>query len=197
MRTIPFNITVNLTLLLVFSTICVILVKRGFLLHSATWFFMGIIALIYTLIFRTIKYPAEKIHFLQYGILAFLVYRALRISRTEIWSYTLTLLICGILGSIDEGIQHLLPKRYFDMRDVYFNILGSGLGLSMIFVVRIDRGMSFKDPKNRSQALKYFRGLKPGYREEGNLRCEFKEVPSFFYLYYGEFVIFNQNCLGH
>jgi len=69
---------------------------------------------------------SELVHFPQYMLLAILLFPALR-------SYHFTLVICSVLGAIDEGIQYwyLSPQRtdYFDFNDVVLNMLGSAWGL--------------------------------------------------------------------
>lgn len=69
---------------------------------------------------------SELIHFPQYMLLAMLLFPASR-------SYHFTLVICGLLGAIDEGIQYwyLSPQRtdYFDFNDVVLNVMGSVWGL--------------------------------------------------------------------
>ncbi|MBF0339572.1 MAG: VanZ family protein [Magnetococcales bacterium] len=71
--------------------------------------------------------PIERVHLLEYGILAFLIYRAMGEPQgvTLLWTYMAAVL----LGFSDESIQYLLPNRYFDLRDVAMNGVGAACGL--------------------------------------------------------------------
>ena len=70
---------------------------------------------------------AERVHFIQYGLLGLLVSRAYKISSFKM------LLASGLLivsvGLVDEIIQWYLPNRYGDIRDVVMNSLGGLSGL--------------------------------------------------------------------
>ena len=70
---------------------------------------------------------AERVHFIQYGLLGMLVSRAYKIISFKI------LLASGLfimsVGLVDEIIQWFLPNRYGDMRDVVMNSLGGISGL--------------------------------------------------------------------
>jgi VanZ family protein len=65
--------------------------------------------------------PERTIHFLQYGMLSILSYRALlhRVSDRSI--YPSAILICSITGTIDEMIQWAIPQRHFDYYDILIN----------------------------------------------------------------------------
>ena len=70
---------------------------------------------------------AERVHFIQYGLLGLLVSRAYKIS-----SFIMFLASCLFLmtvGLVDEIIQWYLPNRYGDIRDVMMNSLGGISGL--------------------------------------------------------------------
>lgn len=71
----------------------------------------------------------ERSHLIEYGILAILIHKAL-IERqkkkdskwiTPLFAISLT----SILGIIDELLQLLVPLRFFDINDIYFNSLAA------------------------------------------------------------------------
>ena len=70
---------------------------------------------------------AERVHFIQYGLLGLLVSRGYKIGTFKI------LLASGLfimsVGLVDEIIQWFLPNRYGDIRDVVMNSLGGVSGL--------------------------------------------------------------------
>jgi len=67
----------------------------------------------------------------EYGLLAYLVYKALRHDFPETKAYIIGFLIASGFGFLDEVIQHVLPNRVFEMRDVMTNVLAALLGLLM------------------------------------------------------------------
>ena len=71
----------------------------------------------------------EAIHFIQYGVLAVLLFPLLN-------SYWKTAFWCMILGALDEAWQYfyLAPQRtnYYDFNDVIINTIGAGFGLIYI-----------------------------------------------------------------
>lgn len=76
----------------------------------------------------------EIIHFLQYGLMALLVFPlTLRYGETLYW--------CTLLGAIDEAYQYfyLAPHRteYYDFNDVIINLLGAALGLILLRIMDI------------------------------------------------------------
>lgn len=71
--------------------------------------------------------PEEAAHYVMYGGLGLLLYRAL-VHRVRDWSiYLVAALIGTFVGIMDETIQWLTPKRYFDTRDIWLNFTGVAL----------------------------------------------------------------------
>ena len=81
------------------------------------------------------KIPEEKIHFLEYGFLAFLICRALRLDWGDLKSYSGAFFLTFLLGWLDEGIQAILPNRYYQLSDVGLNGISAGLGLLLTFAL--------------------------------------------------------------
>lgn len=71
--------------------------------------------------------PEEAVHFIQYGILSILVFRALTHRFSDLSIYFIAAMICGIIGTIDELIQWITPKRVWDLRDIWINFLAGSL----------------------------------------------------------------------
>ncbi len=69
----------------------------------------------------------ERLHFLEYGLLGILVCRASGYPK----GLKLVAAFIGVVtaGAIDESIQYFLPNRYWDVRDIWFNAIGGGMGL--------------------------------------------------------------------
>lgn len=70
--------------------------------------------------------PEEALHFIQYGALSLLVYRALLYRLRDVGIYASAVLVAALLGSVDEIIQWATPRRFFDFRDIALNA-GSAL----------------------------------------------------------------------
>jgi len=90
-----------------------------------TWIL--IIAGIY--IYFTLKLPntIETVHFLEYGLLSYLMFKALsnHIKNKSIY-FTATLFVL-LVGTFDEILQWITPHRMWDFHDVWFNALSGGL----------------------------------------------------------------------
>lgn len=67
--------------------------------------------------------PEEAMHYVQYGVLALLLFRALSVRMRDPAVYVFGALVGAMLGSIDEFIQWLVPERFFDFRDMRINIV--------------------------------------------------------------------------
>lgn len=76
--------------------------------------------------------PAEKLHFVSYGALAWLVYRALILDLATWPARAAAVGIVAALGLGDELIQHVLPNRHFEWKDVALNALSGTLAVMAI-----------------------------------------------------------------
>ena len=76
-------------------------------------------------------------HLLEYGVLAVLIYRSLGLAtkwRTR-WLIPGAVLFCGVVGSIDELYQSLLPDRTALASDVLIDMIGALLAVAICCVV--------------------------------------------------------------
>ena len=73
------------------------------------------------------KNPPEALHFLEYGILSFLLFRALKHDIKDKSIYVTATLFCLLIGTLDEILQWTLPRRFWDFQDVGLNALSGGL----------------------------------------------------------------------
>jgi hypothetical protein len=104
-----------------------------------------------TLLWRMHR-PEEAFHFVEYGLFAGLVYLALaerwriappqeaarpgRRSPPPRWApWVGAVALTAAAGWLDEGIQGLLPGRYYDLRDVGFNI-AAGVAAATLLTLR-------------------------------------------------------------
>lgn len=100
--------------------------KRQLGIDAYAWLVVvGSAFAIYTYNLR--RNPEEALHFVEYGILSLLIYRAL-VHRVHDYSIYLTAtIVVGSIGVIDEWIQWLTPSRYWGLRDIQINLVAGGL----------------------------------------------------------------------
>lgn len=95
-------------------------------------FYLLLTGIIITL---SMEIPAERVHFLEYGFLGFLLAEAVDLTPPR--KYILAFTIGGIIGFADELIQGVLqvqnilslPRRYFEWKDIFMNAFGVFLGI--------------------------------------------------------------------
>ncbi|MFH1045795.1 MAG: VanZ family protein [Candidatus Omnitrophota bacterium] len=95
---------------------------------------VAIIMLCYLLGLNSLKLSIERIHFVEYGILAVLIWRALRGNFSNNAVYLWSAMLVTLAGFIDECIQYRLPTRVYDNRDVLVNAFSGILALGLVAV---------------------------------------------------------------
>ncbi|MFB0565387.1 MAG: VanZ family protein [Candidatus Aminicenantaceae bacterium] len=73
------------------------------------------------------KAPEEAVHFLEYGLLGFFLFRALSLNVKDKSIYVTATFFTMLVGTIDEIFQWIMPQRWWDFRDVGLNTLSGGL----------------------------------------------------------------------
>ena len=71
--------------------------------------------------------PEEAVHFLEYGMLSMLAFRALSHGTRDPGIYLGAALLCAAVGTVDEFIQWLTPRRVWEFRDVGINAASGAL----------------------------------------------------------------------
>ena len=77
----------------------------------------------------------ERFHFLEYGLITLLFYRAWR-PAGDVSSLVLPVLAGLIVGSLEEWFQWFIPARVGDVRDVFLN--GVAIGCGLLFSLAVD-----------------------------------------------------------
>jgi hypothetical protein len=88
------------------------------------------LGLIIASIFLLVTKSLEGIHFLQYAVLAFLLFPLIK-------NYWETIYWATILGIADEALQYwglIRHWNYYDFNDVVLNLLGAALGVSILML---------------------------------------------------------------
>ena len=107
--------------------------------RSANIIWFAAVSAIVMGITATARTPIEGLHFIQYGVLGLLAYRALSHRTHDLGVYLSATLIATIVGIIDEAVQWILPNRVWDIRDILFNLSGS-------LMVQFAIGLGFRLP---------------------------------------------------
>lgn len=73
------------------------------------------------------NYPEEAVHFVQYGLLGLLVYRALSHRIRDVSIYFSAAIISATVGILDEAIQWIAPLRFWGLHDIWLNFFAGSL----------------------------------------------------------------------
>ena len=95
---------------------------------------LGIVA-VYLLVIARMAIPAaERTHLIEYGVVAVLIYEALRERASQGRRVPAPALLAvgatALVGVLDECIQAFLPNRVFDPQDILFNILAAVMAVA-------------------------------------------------------------------
>ncbi|MBU0678927.1 MAG: VanZ family protein [Verrucomicrobia bacterium] len=71
--------------------------------------------------------PEESMHFVEYGVLGLLMFRAMTHRSRDSLVYVSAALAGGLVGTLDETIQWLTPGRLWDYRDLWINFSAGAL----------------------------------------------------------------------
>ena len=113
--------------------------------RRASWM-IPILAL-YGWVLRQTYQPEEQLHLIEYGLLGLLIHTACRARRrTRLaagrpldplsrWPALGAIFLTTLAGWGDEAIQHWLPERHYDLRDVAFNAAAAALAIAVSWVL--------------------------------------------------------------
>jgi len=111
-----------------FCILIFILVFRLKVRSASNYLWLAAVAALY--VYFTLQLwraPEEAVHFLEYGLLSFFLFRALSLSIRDKSIYPTAFLIGSLIGIFDEVLQWMMPGRYWDFRDAGLNALAIGL----------------------------------------------------------------------
>lgn len=97
--------------------------------------------------------PEERLHFLQYGLMALLARRALSSRVGPGPQYGLAVLVAGLAGWGDELVQGLLPDRVYDLSDVLVNVLAAVLALAGYEALHNQLGWRPRPPEDPAESV--------------------------------------------
>jgi arylsulfatase A-like enzyme len=96
------------------------------------------------------RFPAERLHLVEYGLVSYLLLRALSLDLPAPRAYIVALLLTALVGAGDELIQWVLPQRVFELKDVQLNIVSGGLGLLAVRLTLRGSNHHHRDESSRS-----------------------------------------------
>lgn len=144
---LPFEKLAVLSIILILLSISFFFWKSRVLNDKFSIALLLLILACYATGLSLLRFPEEKLHFIQYGVLAFLIFRALAFDLKKLDCYLGSLLLTTCLGWLDEKIQDILPDRVYDELDVLLNFASALLALGLVFVFKkADTRAKNKDP---------------------------------------------------
>ncbi len=128
--------------------------RRRLSLAQIVWFVI-IGYLYWRALRRTFAIPIEAVHFVEYGILSILVYRAFRERYRESFVFLCSFLVTYAIGMTDELIQWMLPDRVGEFWDVLLNAVSGGLVQLLIWKGIRPEGLSKGFPARSFRTAMY------------------------------------------
>jgi len=134
----PAWIGLSVAMILTISAVAILWsLSRGRqgLSHSNLLWIVGVAVVFvwWTLSLR--RSPEETVHFLEYGVLAILLHRALRPTMGTDLVFITAVLMGALIGTVDEIIQWVSPSRFWDWRDLLLN--GGAGALAQVILWRV------------------------------------------------------------
>ncbi len=118
-----FNLTLTCIIITIFFLVVYLLRIRTLLIvRKVLWLLTAGGVWIYS-IMQFKHSPEETLHFIEYGLVGLLLYRALMHHVKDPLIYPCAVLVGIIIGILDEIIQWITPGRYWHIRDVFINSL--------------------------------------------------------------------------
>ena len=77
----------------------------------------------------------KYVHFFEFFILAVLIANIF-ISTLDFKKFMILLLLITFIALLDEGIQYLIPARSADVNDLFPDLIGGYLGMSIMYILK-------------------------------------------------------------
>ena len=144
-------------LALAFISLLYFLIFRLKIVSASNYVWLFVLTGIYAYFtLKLIKAPAEAIHFLEYGLLGFFLFRALTNHIKDKTIYVTATLLALIIGTFDETFQWITPGRFWSFHDVGLNTLSGGLFQVALWKVIKPKIIS---EKIRAESIKIFSSI--------------------------------------
>jgi len=103
---------------------------------SGYFWLAGVVAGFAYLLTLHCEYPVERVHLIQYSLLAYIFFRAFRLDISERSSYIGAACAVLLVGTCDELLQAVIPNRSCTLADMVTNWSAGGLGLVGLMALR-------------------------------------------------------------
>jgi len=97
---------------------------------------LAVIVILYLVCLQDMPDPISRIHLVEYSILMWLLFLALKTDFVGLKLYGLAISMLFIIGLVNEFLQLFLPQRVFDINDIFNNMLGGYLGAAVYWVLK-------------------------------------------------------------
>jgi len=108
--------------------------RKRMITHRVGWLVALMAASVWLMKFQ-LQTPAEAIHFFEYGILSFFLFRACSHHIRDWLIYPISVFILVMIAATDEFLQWMMPGRYWDFRDIRLNLLAGMVVQAFIALV--------------------------------------------------------------
>lgn len=119
----------------------------------STYLRIGLIFVAGLALGMTMEVTEERVHILEYGLMGFLAARDMRRHEPARLARN-AMILCALLGIADELFQAILPYRVGDLRDVFFDLLSSLLGIALYLSVAGTEGAPVEEISSSTGVLK-------------------------------------------
>lgn len=99
----------------------------------------------------------ERVHFLEYGLISLLFYRAWR-PRSDLSVVAIPIASALIVGTLEEWFQWFIPNRVGEARDVLLNLVAIGCGLAFSIGVEPPARFSWRLRPGSARAIGLWSG---------------------------------------
>ncbi len=133
---LPFETVLTIIVCLILGATVIFFLQHAGRLSVFRYVLLFAVTVGYVYGIFTVKYPIEKIHFVQYGVLAYFAFRAFACDLKGVLPYIGAFILTALIGYGDELIQGVLPDRYYDDNDVILNAVSAAMALGLVYIFK-------------------------------------------------------------
>ncbi len=127
-------VTVYLLIALFIAAMVLAILRSAIKLGVGSFAALAVYIALYGAVILTAKGFDKKVHFIEYGILAFLAHGTFKRRKVGAAVYLFSFTVVAFVGSLDELVQYYIPHRTFDIEDLLSNLLAGLLMFGFIFL---------------------------------------------------------------
>jgi VanZ family protein len=136
---VSINLAIDILVTAIFLSLLFFLINNRLRVKFSAYIFLAFFFLISVYFLSRVQISRDRLHFLSYGILSLLLFRALRHSIATQMLYVWSLLVLFLFAVFDEVGQIFVAGRTFTLRDILIDCFSGLTGQLLIaLVVRPD-----------------------------------------------------------